>query len=95
MTTVRGSKVDRKRNPHGVSGWQLLAALLLLGAVIVATLLITKSPGAVTIVTIPLVTVLGWWLRHPKEELKDEPPDEIGDESPEEVEEKGSDPEIT
>jgi hypothetical protein len=62
--TLRGAKKNGKR-PHrdsGFSGWHLVAALIVIAVVIIATLLITRSPEAVTIVTLPLVTVLGWWV---------------------------------
>lgn len=63
---LRRDKKDRPgdRNP-GPSGWQLVLVLVVIASVIIATLLITNDPGSVTIVTIPLLIVLGWWLgRH-------------------------------
>jgi len=44
-----------------MSGWQLVAALVVIAAVIIATLVITKSPEAVMGVTIPLLIALGVW----------------------------------
>jgi hypothetical protein len=59
--TVRGTTDNRKQPDRhgGVSGWQLVAALAVVAVVIIATLLITKSPTAVTIVTVPLLSALG------------------------------------
>ena len=63
--TVRRAKTERKEAPdppRDLSGWQLVAALVVIASVIIATLLITNDPGAVMIVTIPLLIVLGWWI---------------------------------
>jgi hypothetical protein len=46
-------------SPGSLSGWKLVAALLVIAATAVATLLITGLPEAVIIVIAPLVLVLG------------------------------------
>jgi hypothetical protein len=60
---VRRANANRpgERDP-GPSGWHIVLALVVIASVIMGTLLITKDPGAVTIVTIPLLIVLGWWI---------------------------------
>ena len=42
-----------------LSGWKLVAALMVIAAVIIATLLITGSEKAAIAVTVPLLLVLG------------------------------------
>jgi hypothetical protein len=61
--TVRGDRKNRKQLApvDGLSGWQLVVALVVIAAVIITTLLITKSPEAVFGVTIPLLIALGMW----------------------------------
>jgi hypothetical protein len=65
--TVRRAKTNRKEAPdqaHRLSGWQLVTALGIIAIVIIATLLITKSPEAVMGVTVPLFIALGAWAGH-------------------------------
>jgi hypothetical protein len=50
---------------HRPSEGHLVAALVIVAAVILGTLLITQSPEAVVIVTGPLLIVLAWWLGRP------------------------------
>jgi hypothetical protein len=65
--TLRGAAENSKEEipepQHGLSGWQLVVALVVIGVVIIATLWITKSPAAVTGVTVPLLIALGVWVR--------------------------------
>jgi len=49
-------------SPGGLSGWDLVAALLVIAATAAATLLITGLPEAVIIVVAPLL--LCWASRH-------------------------------
>jgi hypothetical protein len=49
----------RDQRQPTLTGWKLVVALLVLAAVIVATLLINGSPEAALIVTVPLLLVLG------------------------------------
>jgi hypothetical protein len=71
---AENDRTNQRTQYQGLTGWQLVTALIgalvIVGAVIIATLLITDSPAAVTVVTIPLVTVIGWWLRR---HLRDAP----------------------
>jgi hypothetical protein len=45
-------------SPLVLTGWQLIAALLVMAAAAVGTLIITGSPAAVTVVVAPLLLVL-------------------------------------
>ena len=44
---------------HHLTGWSLVAAITVIAVVIIATLLITRSPEATTVVTVPLLLALG------------------------------------
>jgi hypothetical protein len=47
------------RPPHWLTGWTLVMALAVIASTAIATLLITGSPEAVTIVLAPLLLLLG------------------------------------
>jgi hypothetical protein len=55
---TRSSPRSDQKQPT-LTGWKLVAALLVLAAVIVATLVINGSPEAAIIVTVQLLLVLG------------------------------------
>jgi hypothetical protein len=58
------AKLERRKNkklvtPPTLSGWQLIAALSVIAAAAMGTLIITGSTAAVTIIVAPLLVVLG------------------------------------
>ena len=56
--TVRRSGPTHNHVVH-LTGWSLVAAITVIAVVIIATLLITRSPEATTVVTVPLLLALG------------------------------------
>jgi Flp pilus assembly protein TadB len=50
---------SKNRARQSLTGWQLVAALCVVAAVGILTLLITHQVGAVTVVVAPLLLVLG------------------------------------
>jgi hypothetical protein len=59
MTVRERRRRDNRDDGNGVNGWKLVAALAVIAAVAITTLVITGSPEGVTIAVLPLLLVLG------------------------------------